>query len=125
MYVTDWSESIQMRYKIQISWDAELDLEAIGDYIAYELLNPKAAVDTLKGIRRTINSLKKHPGRYSFDDDEILRFYGVRRIIYRNYKIYYIVDNTVYKVYIVRILHHLTDNCNWLYRTLGISEGQK
>lgn len=54
-YAIDWRKSIRMQYKIRITDLAEKDLEDIGDYIAYELLNGNAAINTIKGIRKKIN----------------------------------------------------------------------
>lgn len=49
------------QYTIRMSKLAEQDLESAGDYIAYKLLNPTAAVNTVKGIRKTINTLQLFP----------------------------------------------------------------
>lgn len=55
-YVTDWRKNIEMQqYKITINELAEQDLENAGDYIAFELLNPNAAENMVKGIREQIN----------------------------------------------------------------------
>ncbi len=80
------------RYRIEITELAEQDLENAGDYIAFTLLNPKAALDT------------------------------VRMDYYRNYKIYYVVDNEKNIVYIIRILHMLVDSRAWLYRTFRVTD---
>ena len=55
------------KYKIKISDLAEQDLEFAADYIAYDLKNPSAAVNTVQGIRKQINKLQNFPGywRYS------------------------------------------------------------
>lgn len=107
-----------MQYKIEITNLAEEDLENTGDYIAYELKNPTAAVNTVNGIRKQINSLANFPERNELDEDEVLAELGVRKDYYRNYKIYYIIDKDT--IYIVRILHMLVDSRAWLYRTFGI-----
>lgn len=107
-----------MQYRIEITDLAEEDLENAGDYIAYELKNPTAAVNTVNGIRKQINSLANFPERNELDEDEVLAELGVRKDYYRNYKIYYIIDKDT--IYIVRILHMLVDSRAWLYRTFGI-----
>lgn len=107
-----------MQYRIEITELAEQDLENAGDYIAYELKNPTAAENTIKGIRTQINSLSSFPERNELDEDEVLAELGVRKDYYRNYKIYYVISaNTIY---IVRILHMLVDSRAWLYRTFGL-----
>lgn len=104
------------QYIIEITDLALKDLESIGDYIVYDLDNPTAAINTVRGIRTHINSLSIFPERNALDDDELLAEFGIRKDYYRNYKIYYVID--VDTVYIVRILHTLIDSRTWLYRTL-------
>lgn len=106
-----------MHYKIRITELAEKDLEDIGDYIAYELLNYDASINTVKGIRKKINDLKYFPACNELDEDSFLAELGVRMDYYRNYKIYYVIDENEQIVYIVRILHMLVDSRTWLYRT--------
>ena len=106
------------QYRIEITDLAENDLENAADYIAGELKNPIAAKNTVKGLRKKINSLVYFPERNELDEDELLAEIGVRTDYYRNYKIYYIIlDDTIY---IVRILHMLVDSRAWLYRTFGM-----
>jgi hypothetical protein len=106
------------QYRIEITELAEQDLENAGDYIAYELNNPTAAENTVKGIRTQINTLSIFPERNELDEDEILAGLGVRKDYYRNYKIYYVIDADT--IYIIRILHMLVDSRAWLYRTFGL-----
>lgn len=106
------------RYKIEITDLAEEDLENAGDYIAYELENPDDAENTVRGIRKQINSLVSFPERNELDEDKILAELGVRKDYYKNYKIYYIISEDT--VYIVRILHMLVDSKAWLYRMFGL-----
>lgn len=107
-----------MQYRIEIANLAEEDLENAGDYIAYELKNPTAAVNTVNGIRKQIDSLADFPERNELDEDEVLAELGVRKDYYRNYKIYYLIDKDT--IYIIRILHMLVDSRAWLYRTFGV-----
>lgn len=106
------------RYKIEITDLAEQDLENVGDYIAFNLKNPSAAVGVVQGIRRQINKLRNFPERNELDEDPLLAELGVRMDYYRNYKIYYVVEENV--VVIIRILHMLVDSHSWLYGTFGI-----
>ena len=69
------------------------------DYIAYELKNPSAAENTVSGIRAKINSLVNFPERNELDEDGLLAGLGVRKDYYRNYKIYYVIEeDTIYIV---------------------------
>ena len=119
LYVTDWRRNIKMgQYQIRITELAEQDLENAGDYISYELKNSSAAENTIRGIRARINSLVNFPERNELDEDELLARLGVRKDYYRNYKIYYVIEEDT--IYIVRILHMLVDSKAWLYRTFGL-----
>lgn len=105
-------------YQIRITELAEEDLENAGDYIAYELRNPSAAENTVRGIRTKINSLANFPERNDLDEDELLAGLGVRNDYYRNYKIYYVIEGDT--IYIIRILHMLVDSKAWLHRTFEL-----
>lgn len=121
LYAIGWRSGIQVKlYRIEMTELAEQDLEDAGDYIAFELLNPKAALDTVQGIRTQINGLEYFPERNELDEDPILATFGVRMDYYRNYKIYYVVNSETYMVYIIRILHMLVDSRTWLYKTFRV-----
>lgn len=96
------------QYQIRITELAEEDLENAGNYIAHELKNPSAAENTVRGIRSKINSLADFPERNELDEDELLAGLGIRKDYYRNYKIYYVIEENA--IYIVRILHMLVDS---------------
>lgn len=93
------------QYKIRISELAEQDLENAGDYIAFKLLNPIAAENMVKGIREQINKLEVFPASYELDNDSILAELGIHKTYYKEYKIFYTIDDNVKKIFIVRILH--------------------
>lgn len=117
--MTDWRRNTEMKqYQIRITELAEEDLENAGDYIAYDLKDPSAAENTVKGIRAKINSLANFPERNELDEDKSLAGLGVRKEYYRNYKIYYVIEEDT--IYIIRNLHMLVDSKAWLYRTFGL-----
>lgn len=106
------------QYQIKMTDLAETDLENAGDYIAYALKNPSGAENTIRGIRKQINSLLDFPERNQLDEDDLLAKLGVRKDYYRDYKIYYVIEGEI--IYIVRILHMLVDSKAWLYHTFGL-----
>lgn len=109
------------RYAIKMSALAREDLENVGDYIAFELLNPQAALNTVKGIRKQMRKLQYFPERHELDTDPILAECGVHKIYFKEYKIFYTIDKECAMVNIVRILHRLVNSRSWLYRTLEIA----
>lgn len=115
--VTDWRRNIRMRlYRIEITEAAKEDLENIGDYLAFILENPDAAINTIRQIRKKINTLRYYPERNGLETDPELAKIGVRMDYFRNYKICYIVKLEV--IYIVRILHKLEDSHIHLHQSL-------
>jgi len=121
MFAIDWRKSILMqKYKIKMSDYAAEDLENAGDYIQNILLNPTAAINTVRGIRKAANQLTEFPEAHELDEDPLLASLGVRKIYYKEYKLYYVIDEEEHTVTIVRILHMLVDSTRWLYRTFGI-----
>jgi plasmid stabilization system protein ParE len=108
------------RYRISISELAEEDLENAGDYIAFVLLNPSAAENTVKGIRKQVNKLQYFPESHELDDDPVLAELGIHKTYYKDYKIFYIIDHDTYTIHVIRILHMLVDSKSWLYRTFKI-----
>ena len=109
LYATDWRRNTAMKqYRIEMTELAEQDLENAGDYIAYQLKNPDAAERIVRGIRKQVNLLTNFPERNELDEDESLAELGVRKDYYRNYKIYYVIDEDI--IHIVRILNMLVDS---------------
>ena len=117
--MTDWKRNIQVTYNVEIVGLAENDLEDIGDYIAFVLMNPQASLEIIKEIRNKINKLQTFPERNKLDDDKFLADIGVRIDYYKNYKIYYLVDYDKKTVYIIRIMHVLVDSNKILYKMFG------
>jgi plasmid stabilization system protein ParE len=99
---------------------AEEDLENAGDYIAFKLMNPSAAENTVNGIREQVNKLQNFPDGHELDDDPVLAEMGIHKTYYKEYKIFYTIDYDANTVYVVRILHMLVDSRSWLYRTFNI-----
>lgn len=108
------------QYEIRTSYLAEKDLENAGDYIAFTLLNPVAAENTVKGIREQVNKLRYFPESHELDDDVTLARMGVHKTYFKEYKIFFMIDNSTYTVFVIRILHMLSDSNARLYDTLGI-----
>ena len=110
------------QYTIRMSKLSEQDLESAGDYIAYKLLNPTTAVNTMQGIRKTINTLQLFPECHELDEDVELAGLSVRKIYYKRYKIFYIIDQYNKIINIIRILHKLGKSKTWIYQTLTNGE---
>ena len=107
-----------IRYSVIILPYAEDDISNATDYIAFDKKSPATALNLARGLRKAISSLQTVPYRHEFDEDEELAALQVRRHYYKNYKIYYIVDEKEKTVYILRVLHMLVDGKVLLLRML-------
>lgn len=109
-------------YKTRITKLVKNDLTDIGNYITYELKNPLAALNILQGISKEIKSLEKFPKRNKLEQDTVFQNYNIRKVNHKEYKIYYLVDDENFIVYVVRIVHRLANNRIWIYHTYDFKE---
>ncbi len=104
------------KYRVVIEPLAEDDIVRNTEYVAYEKKSPGAAGSLLKGLRKEIASLAINPQRHMLDEDEDLAKLEVRKHYYKNYKIFYLIDEEKKVVYILRVLHMLVDSKALLLR---------
>ncbi|MDD3139041.1 MAG: type II toxin-antitoxin system RelE/ParE family toxin [Lachnospiraceae bacterium] len=97
-------------YKVITLPLAEEDIADQTDYIAFDLKSPETAVNMVQGFRKTINSLSTFPQCHELDEDKELARLGIRKTYYKNYKIYFLIDERDGIVYILRIFHMLVDS---------------
>ena len=98
---------------VMLSHQARGDLHAIHEYIQDELLNPDAAVNTIRVLREYIESLANMPERGVPLDTELSIHTDFRFLICKNYRIFYLTDGATVEV--VRILHSLQDYMRALF----------
>ena len=98
-----------MTYKLKLAEPAEADLIDIGMYITHILHSPVAALNLIDEIDKHIVSLEQMPKRYALVSDERLAMQGVRAIPVKNYLIFYIVDDFMKSVTIIRVLYGKRD----------------
>ena len=97
-------------YKVITLPMAEVDIQDQTDYIAFDLKSPETAINMARGFRKTINNLSIFPQSHEFDEDEELEKLGIRKTYYKNYKIYFLIDEPEKTVYILRVFHMLVDS---------------
>lgn len=98
------------KYKAYTLPLAESDITDNAVYIAYELRSPETAIKMVNGFRKTINNLCIFPQKHELDEDEELARYKIRKTYYKNYKIYFVIDEVEHIVYVLRILHMLVNS---------------
>ena len=98
-----------MSYGIHITRAAERDLNSAVDYIEFVLLNPQAADALLDEAEIKIGELSIFPERFSLVDDPVLKAWGIRFTLVKNYIAFYVVSEENRTIYIVRFLYGKRD----------------
>ncbi|MBQ1207907.1 MAG: type II toxin-antitoxin system RelE/ParE family toxin [Lachnospiraceae bacterium] len=94
-----------MNYEIEISLQAERDLRDIYEYIAFVLLAPENAIGQLRRLEKGILSLKEYPMRHRKYEKEPWKNRGLRVLPVDNYVLFYIANERLKKVSIVRVMY--------------------
>ena len=102
------------RYNVIITPDAAVDLSQLNSYIAYTLQVPETALKYIRGLRQEIEKLDSFPGAVAPVPDEPWHSRGIRRIIYKNFYIYYRIDENAKCVYVLNVIYARRNQLNAL-----------
>jgi len=103
-------------YEIIMTDDATADLIELRDYIAEVLLAPETALSYIRAIRAEISTLSEMPARIRTVDDEPWHSRDIRKIIAKNFYVYYRIDESSKRVYILNIIYNKRDQLRQLAR---------
>ncbi len=92
-------------YEIIMTPDATTDLVELRNYIANVLLVPDLACSYIRTIRTEISKLAKMPQRISPVSEEPWHSRGIRKIIVKNFYVYYQIDENTERVYILNVIY--------------------
>lgn len=92
-------------YEVKITTQASEQIAKIIDYIAYELCNPDAANNLLDEMEEKIIALSEFPERHPLIDEEPWGIEGVRKIVVKNFLVYYWVDVDKKKVHVTAVVY--------------------
>lgn len=101
-------------YEIIMTNDATADLIELRDYIAEVLLAPETALSYIHTIRTEISTLSEMPDRIKTVDDEPWHSRGIRKIVAKNFYVYYRIDESSKRVYILNIIYNKRDQLRQL-----------
>ncbi len=90
-------------YRLVLTRKAKDDIIDVGDYITYTLLEPNTAHKLVTGLRDAISSLKEFPERFPMVDDIVLSSQGIRCMPYKNYYVFYQIEEIVHTVIVLRV----------------------
>ena len=81
-------------YQLILTERAKEDIIDIGDYISFKLSEPDISKKFIKGLRKSILTLKSFPYKFPFVQDDILQKQKIRCMPYKRYFVFYkVVDN--------------------------------
>ena len=92
-------------YKVELSIQAKEDYKSIIKYIKYKLLESNIA----EIIKNEINTLKYNPQKFAIINYDIIKQYKFRKLIIKNYIVFYRINEEEKIVNVERILHGTTD----------------
>lgn len=101
-------------YEVIMTPDAIDDLLKLRDYISGVLLSPQTAKSYIRFIRAKISRLEFMPNSIAPVTDEPWCSRGIRRIIAKNFYIYYRTDESTKKVFVLNIIYAKQDQLNKL-----------
>ena len=92
-----------MKYRIEISRQAEIDIREIYSYIAFSLLAPESALGQIDRIEQKIKILDFMPEKFRVYEKEPWQSRGLRLMPVDNFIVFYLVDETT--VTIIRVMY--------------------
>ena len=94
-----------MSYTVKVTKQAYGQMRDIVLYVTDELLAPDAAKNLLAEFEKAINELAEMPQRHSLVDEELWRSEGVRKIVVKNFLIYFWVDEENMRVQVTAVIY--------------------
>ena len=102
------------RYEIIMTPDSVNDLLELRNYVADVLFARETALKLIQHIRDEISGLSELPGRIKPLDDEPWMSLGVRRLLCKNFYVYYRIDVAAKQVYVLNVIYTGRDQLNAL-----------
>ena len=94
-----------MSYNIVLSKQADEDIRAIYEYIAFELQSRENAIGQLNRLEKEILSLEQMPERFSLYKSEPWCSRNLRVMPVDNYLVFYIPDHDKKIINIIRVMY--------------------
>lgn len=103
-------------YKVVLTPDAATDLYQLKHYISYTLKAPETAAKYIRSVRKQIEGLEAFPTAYAPIPEEPWHLRGIRRIIHKNFNIYYIINDLNKTVYILNVIYGKRDQLEAFFK---------
>jgi len=103
-----------IKYNLQFTKEAELDLDECFDYIKITLKAPEAALNLMKEIESSINLLMEYPFMCPSCSDNVLAIMEYRKLIVKNYVAVYSVNEKLKLITVLRIFFGRRDYTKYI-----------
>lgn len=101
-------------YAVVLTPQAEQQLRDITNHIAHELLEPAAAHSLLNALQKAMASLSLLPHHAALVSEEPWHSQGIRKLLCRNFLIYFWPDTITHTVQILAVVYARRDQLNQL-----------
>ena len=98
-----------MKYEVFMTEQAVADLQAVFEYIAYELLAGQNAFGQLARLEQAVYSLEEMPERYRLYDKSPWKERNLHIMPVDNYLVFYIVQKEEKRVTVLRVMYGRRD----------------
>ena len=92
-------------YEVRVTRQALEQMKEIMHYISNDLMVPDAADNLLDKIKAEIMKLSCFPKKHALIDEEPWRTEGIRKIVVKNFLIYYWVDDENSRVQVTAVIY--------------------
>lgn len=102
------------KYEIKVTRQALEQMREIAHYISYDLMAPEAADNLLDDLKASILKLSVLPKKYPLIEEEPWRSEGVRKIVVKNFLVYYWINEEYNKVQVTVVIYSKRDQIKQL-----------
>ena len=103
-----------MEYSVKLTPHAIVQIQETIAYISKVLLVPETAKAWSDYLQKEISGLNKMPARFSAVDEEPWRSRGYRKMLVKNFIVYYYADDETKTVWVTAVVYGRRDQLNVL-----------
>lgn len=94
-----------MRYEVKLTTQAIEQIQEIVQYISKILFVPETAQKWLDSFQCEIRKLDSMPSRYPLTAEEPWRTKGIRKMPFKNFLVYYLIDEDKNSVWVTAVIY--------------------
>lgn len=98
-----------MEYEVRLTPQAVEQIQQTVTYISHSLQEPVIARRWSDHLEKEIRSLKQHPARYPLTPEEPWHSHGIRKMIVKNFFVYYLIDEVKEQVAVTAVVYGRRD----------------